>query len=136
MWRSPPTSPSPRTATMCNPRRRYLVDAGLAGLALSPLAALLAACGGAEAPDAPVDIHWDRDACARCGMIIGDRRFAAQLRGGPQKAAYKFDDIGCAVTWLNGQPWGGDGATRIWVADSAAAAAPRWLEARSAHYMS
>lgn len=121
---------------MCNPRRRFLAHAGIAGLAASPLAALLAACGGVESPDAPVDIRWDRDVCDRCGMVISDRRFAAQLRGGPKNAAYKFDDIGCAVTWLNGQAWGGDAAIRLWVADSEAAAGPRWLEARAARYMS
>ncbi len=119
---------------MCNPRRRFLADAALAGLALSPLATLLAACGRAEPADGPVAIRWDRDSCTRCGMVISDRRFAAQLRGGPKDAAVKFDDIGCAVTWLNAQAWGGDAATRIWVADSADAGAPRWLDARAARY--
>jgi hypothetical protein len=66
-------------------------------------------------------IKWDRDTCVRCGMAIGDRRFAVRLRGGPKNEAFKFDDIGCATTWCSekvGQhPWMNDPATRWWVAD-------------------
>ena len=120
--------------------RRHLL-----ALPMTPLAAaLLAACGQDEGfADGMLPIKWDRDACARCGMAISDRRFAVQLRGGARNLAFKFDDIGCATTWCSekvGQhPWINDPATRWWVADfsaSGAAAGTRWLPARTAHYAS
>jgi hypothetical protein len=33
-------------------------------------------------------------------MVISDRRFAAEMRGGEKNIVFKFDDIGCAVFWL------------------------------------
>jgi len=109
---------------------------------LSPLAAaLLGACGPRDEGDwAPgmARIVWDRDTCARCGMAIGDRRFAAQLRGGPQDEVVKFDDIGCATSWcvekVAGRPWINDPATRLWVAEFEGKGR-RWLPAREAHYV-
>ena len=46
------------------------------------------------------EIKWDRETCLRCSMVISDRRFAAQVRGGPQDMVFKFDDIGCFVFWI------------------------------------
>ena len=84
----------------------------------------------------PVDIHWDRDSCALCNMIISDARFAAQVRGGPKRNIYKFDDIGCAVNWLNKKPWAGDPETEIWVAEkSSTREKVTWLKARDARYV-
>lgn len=92
---------------------------------------LLAACSRGPATG-PVEIKWDRDACTRCSMAISDRNYAVQVRGGPKKQVYKFDDIGCAVHWLKGQPWGDEPATEIWVADYRSG---KWLDARAAHYV-
>lgn len=117
-------------------RRRFLVDTAAAGIALSPLAALLGACGRTTMPDGMAEVKWDRDTCVRCSMVLSDRRFAAQVRGGPQDANFKFDDIGCVAFWLKAQPWGADAATRIWVADLASRGdAVRWLDARRAQYV-
>ncbi len=118
-------------------RRRVLSGAG--GLLLAPLAAALTACGRSGWPEGMVEIKWDRDTCARCSMVISDRRFAAELRGGPKNEAFKFDDVGCLVFWLRDKakdfPWLLEPATRIWVADySGRPESPTWLDARSAHY--
>lgn len=116
-------------------RRRLLQH----GVAMAPLAAaVLAACGDEGSwPEGMAAIKWDRDACERCGMAISDRRFAAQIRGGTQARAFKFDDIGCAVTWASEKtrehPWLADKATRYWVADFSSKGT-RWLDARRAHY--
>jgi hypothetical protein len=115
-------------------RRRFIV----AGLALTPLAAALSACGHSGAwPEGMAEIKWDRDTCTRCSMVISDRRFAAQLRGGEKNIAFKFDDIGCAVFWMHDKqkeyPWLADAATRFWVAD-AGGNGEKWLEAKKARY--
>ncbi len=84
----------------------------------------------------PEAIHWDRDSCELCRMIISEARFAAQVRGGEKRKLYKFDDIGCAVNWLNGQTWAGDEATEIWVADrNSTREKMTWLNARDANYV-
>lgn len=117
-------------------RRRFLTDACAAGFVLSPLAVLLSACSRSNLPEGMVETKWDRDTCVRCSMALSDRRFAAQVRGGPKEANFKFDDIGCAVFWLKAQPWGGEAATRVWVADLASKADEvRWLDARRAQYV-
>ncbi len=120
-------------------RRRFLV---VTGLAVTPLAALLSACGNkGNWPEGMAEIKWDRDTCVRCNMVISDRRFAAEMRGGPKSTVFKFDDIGCAVFWLRDKqanyPWMTEADTRLWVADvNSSGNAVRWLDARTAHYFS
>lgn len=114
--------------------RRRFMKLG-AGALLLPLAA----CGkSASWPEGMAEIKWDRDTCTRCGMAISDRRFAAQLRGGPKNIAMSFDDVGCLLFWLKDQtakyPWMNDAATRLWVAD-AEAMGEKWLDPRQAHFL-
>ena len=119
-------------------RRRHIL---VYGFALTPMASvLLTACGeDKDMPNAMAVFKWDRDVCTRCRMAISDRRFACQIRGGPKDTVFKFDDIGCAATWLAEKgkeyPWMADATTRIWVAEFASAG-KNWLEATSAHYVS
>ncbi len=83
----------------------------------------------------PGEVRWDRETCTRCNMAVGDRSFAAQVRaasGSEQSRLYKFDDIGCAVIWLDTQPWKDDEHTEIWVADHRNG---EWLDARKAFYI-
>jgi copper chaperone NosL len=127
---------------MCQPeRRRFLGQLAATGFLLTPLAAALSGCNKDNWPDGMAEIKWDRDTCARCSMVISDRRFAVQLRGGPDKAVFKFDDIGCMVFWLNEKadkyPWLADAGTRFWVADftSKSREEMRWLDAKRAFYM-
>ncbi len=123
----------------CRPdRRQFLARLSGAGFLLTPLAAALSACRQDGWPEGMVEIKWDRDACARCNMVISDRRFAAQLRGGPRDAAYKFDDIGCLVFWMRDKaadmPWMAEPSTRMWVADMNSKAQDiHWLDPRGAH---
>ncbi len=115
--------------------RRGFLHAATAGFALTPVASLLSGCGHrSNLPEGMVEIIWDRDTCARCSMVISDRRFAVEALGGPKGQHFKFDDIGCAVVWLNKQPWGGDASTRLWVAD-VTGMGDRWLDAHQAQYL-
>jgi len=69
-------------------RRTFL----LAGSALL----ILPACSR-KPETGPVPIRWDQETCARCGMAISDRHYAAEVRGGPEAdrtRVWKFDDIG------------------------------------------
>jgi nitrous oxide reductase accessory protein NosL len=90
------------------------------------LVLLLAACG--DPGEGPARIAWDRDACEHCGMVITDRRFAAQVRIG--RTPHRFDDVGCAVEWL-GERSKGTPPTEFWVADQESGA---WLDARTASF--
>jgi hypothetical protein len=115
-------------------RRRFIA----AGLALTPLAAALSACGKSGAwPEGMAEIKWDRDTCVRCSMVISDRRFAAELRGGEKNIVFKFDDIGCAVFWLRDKakdyPWMAEPATRFWVSEISGSG-EKWRDARTAKY--
>ncbi len=122
--------------------RRDFLAAGLALTPLVPFAGLIAACSKATGwPDGMAEIKWDRDTCARCNMVISDRRFAAQIRGGEQAHAFKFDDIGCLVFWLRDKaevhPWMATPATRMWVADTTGKPneSAHWLDPRSAQFL-
>ena len=95
---------------------------------------VLTACSPQEVTG-PGEVRWDRETCTRCNMAVGDRSYAAQVRGAPageQNKLYKFDDIGCAVIWLEKQEWKDDARTEIWVADHHNG---QWLDARKAHYV-
>ncbi|MDR3054644.1 MAG: nitrous oxide reductase accessory protein NosL [Zoogloeaceae bacterium] len=121
-------------------RRTFLARAAVGGLWLTPLLTLLTACRQSQQwPPGMVEIHWDRDVCARCGMVISDRRFAAQINADDGHVG-KFDDIGCLLCWLRDQaatqPWTRAGVTRFWVAaQDSSAEHPVWLDPRAAHYL-
>jgi nitrous oxide reductase accessory protein NosL len=104
--------------------------AGLAILIVLPL--LLTGCFG-DPETGPVEIKWDRDACHVCRMLISDRHYAAQVRGGPRHSAYKFDDLGELIIWLDTQSWKTDPKVEIWVMDMDTGT--KWLDARKARYM-
>jgi len=95
---------------------------------------LLVGCSAGNT-SGPEEVRWDRETCTRCAMALGDRLSAAQVRGAPagqQTRVYKFDDIGCAVIWLDGQPWKDDARTELWVTDQRTG---QWLDARAATYI-
>ncbi len=50
--------------------------------------------------DGPHKIHYDRDMCAECKMVISDRNYAVQIINPEKNKAYNFDDIGCAIIWM------------------------------------
>ncbi|MEI7611766.1 MAG: hypothetical protein WCK63_02590 [Betaproteobacteria bacterium] len=111
------------------------------GLIMTPLAAALSACGKNDGlPEGMQAIAWDRDTCTRCSMVISDRRFAAEMRGGTKDTVFKFDDIGCAVFWMRDKiaahPWMSEASTRLWVAElSSHGSEIKWLDAHKAHYI-
>jgi hypothetical protein len=65
-------------------------------------------------------------------MVISDKRFAAQIRD-PNRKAWKFDDIGCAMFWLMQQTFSEQTPhTEYWVSDYKNGG---WIDARKAYYV-
>lgn len=90
---------------------------------------LLVACGR-EPASGPAGVKWDRDVCERCGMVISDRSFAAQVRDADGRV-HRFDDPGCAALWLDEHAE--QAAPReIWVRELAG---DDWLDARGAYFV-
>ncbi len=101
---------------------------------LSILLLMSSACSPEESTG-PGVVRWDRETCTRCNMAVGDRNYAAQVRGaapGEKAGLYKFDDIGCAVIWLEEQDWKDEARTEIWVSDHRNG---EWIDARKASYI-
>lgn len=94
---------------------------------------IVSGCG--DPGTGPVDVHWDRDSCERCRMILSDRKHAAQIRYDDEKQRSRvrmFDDIGCAVIWLEDKPWRDSPSTEIWTTDHRNG---EWIDAQSAYYV-
>ncbi|HVW29624.1 MAG TPA: hypothetical protein VHC69_29880 [Polyangiaceae bacterium] len=79
------------------------------------------ACGTSSGPVDPV---WGKQACDGCKMIIGDRRFAAELLAENGERRF-FDDVGCMAEYL--REHGDKGAAWVHAADG-------WMDARGARY--
>ncbi|MEY3220030.1 MAG: hypothetical protein RIT27_1387 [Pseudomonadota bacterium] len=92
---------------------------------------LLSACSK-NPQTGPIEIKWDRDACEQCRMALSDRHFAVQIRGGKNADIFKFDDLGCALHWLEEQDWKNDSNIEIWVKDFQT---EQWLDAQKAFYV-
>jgi hypothetical protein len=91
------------------------------------IALLTGGCGNHVPPGPPI-IHYGQDACAGCGMIISDERFASALVISTTDApALLFDDIGCMLRYEHDQPalsvqrFFHDAETRKWIDESHAA---------------
>jgi len=77
------------------------------------------------------EVHWDRDMCARCVMVVSDRKNTTQVRNPQNGRTYMFDDIGCMVLWFRDhkQPWKDQAI--VWITD---AKTGKWIDARIAFY--
>ena len=112
-------------------RRAFVSKAAtLPPLAALPLATLVSACFG---PDkSPREVKLGRDACAHCAMLAEDRRYVAQIQGGPRNERFIFDDVGCAVQFAASNPWARRADAGFRAADFENPTV--WLEARAASY--
>lgn len=100
---------------------------------LVPLTLIVAGCNQPTAI-VPPEIHYGRETCADCGMILNDPHYAAAVafRTEPDAPAQSavFDDIGCLLSWR--QRHSEAQVVVTWVKDVNTAA---WLEAASAVYV-
>ena len=81
----------------------------------------------------PGEIHWDRQTCERCQMVISERRHAVQIRELGERQTHAFDDLGCALLWLEEQGLlaGSDEGPEVW---ARATADGDWIDARAARF--
>ena len=104
-------------------------------LLVSALFLLLISGCSEQVDTGPGEVRWDREICARCAMAVSDHNYSAQIRQvipDQRSKLYKFDDIGCAVIWLDEQSWKDDPLAEIWVTDYRNG---EWIDARKAHYV-
>ena len=66
----------------------------------------------------PHKVHYDRDMCSECKMVISDRNYAAQIVDTQKNKAYNFDDIGCAFIWMKENKPSWIESAKIYVADA------------------
>jgi nitrous oxide reductase accessory protein NosL len=77
------------------------------------------------------EVHWDRDMCTRCVMVVSDRKNTVQIREPKTGKSYMFDDLGCMILWFkeNNTTW--QNQATIWVTDVTTG---KWIDARKAFY--
>lgn len=78
-----------------------------------------------------VKIHWDRDMCERCVMVISDRKNTTQVRNPKTGKSYLFDDIGCTLLWFKNKKIEWKEEAIIWITDIDTG---KWIDARKAFY--
>jgi len=76
-------------------------------------------------------IHWDRDMCARCVMVVSDRTNTIQLKNPSSGKKYVFDDIGCLVLWIKDEKIDWIDKAKIWITDKNT---KEWIDAKKAFY--
>lgn len=76
-------------------------------------------------------VHWDRDMCERCKMVVSDRQHAVQVINPANGRSTMYDDIGCAVLWFEEEEIEWASKAKIWVID---ATTGKWIDARTALY--
>jgi len=77
------------------------------------------------------EMHWDRDKCDRCKMVISARNHAVQVINEKDGKAYKFDDIGCAILWFKEESIEWKDKAKIWITDIKTS---KWIDAKTAFY--
>jgi len=95
---------------------------------LTLLFLFLAGCNSRESGEYS-KVHWDRDMCERCKMVLSDRKFATQIVNPQDNRVYYFDDIGCAVLWLDEEHIKWKDKAKIWVVDIKSG---EWIDAKKA----
>ena len=84
-----------------------------------------------KSPTEMRDVHWDRDMCVRCKMVVSDRHHAVQVINTENGRSYMYDDIGCVVLWFDDEKIDWASKSKIWITDVSTG---KWIDARTALY--
>jgi len=76
-------------------------------------------------------VHWDRDMCARCVMVVSDRHNTTQVIDPKTGKKYMFDDIGCMALWYDEENITWEDTAVVWITDVNDG---KWIDARTAFY--
>ncbi len=76
-------------------------------------------------------VHWDRDMCARCVMVVSDRHNTTQARDPKTGKKYMFDDIGCMALWFEEEKIEWRDKAIVWITDVNTG---EWIDAKTAFY--
>lgn len=114
----------PGPGTSVAPARRSRANLAVAGV-LAVLAAVVGAVAwqvreGQRLPDGPVQVAWEKEACAHCHMQVSELPFAVQLQT-PDGDVVTFDDPGCFFLYLDDER---PAIHEVWFHDSRG---DRWL---------
>ncbi len=91
---------------------------------------ILTGCEG-RSKTAVEKVHWDRDMCARCVMVVSDRKNTTQVRNPKTGQTFMFDDIGCTILWFKDENISWSNQAVIWITDVKTG---EWIDARTAFY--
>jgi len=97
------------------------------------LVVLIFFISGCDKPDKTKmkTIHFDRDMCALCKMVISERHYAVQVVNPTNGRSYMFDDIGCTILWFKEEKISWEKEAKIYIAD---AKTGEFIDARKAFY--
>ncbi|MEA3370500.1 MAG: hypothetical protein U9Q40_04105 [Campylobacterota bacterium] len=99
-------------------------------LIIGSLVFLFSACEEKSKTDV-AKVHWDRDMCARCVMVVSDRQNTTQVRDPQTGRKYMFDDIGCMALWFKEENIEWKDSAIVWINDVNTG---EWINARTAFY--
>ena len=88
---------------------------------------ILTGCNDKKGND--LSVHWDRDMCSRCVMVISDRQNTVQVINAKTGKKNVFDDLGCMVIWSQKNSL--NLKDKIWVNDVISG---EWIDAKEAFY--
>jgi len=91
----------------------------------------LTGCNAKNDSNQVKEVHWDRDMCERCKMVVSDRHHAVQVINPQTHKAKMFDDLGCAVLWFKEEKITWEKQAIIWITDTQSG---QWIDARKAYY--
>lgn len=77
------------------------------------------------------EIHWDRDMCSRCVMVVSDRKNTIQVRNPETSKTYMFDDMGCMALWFEEEKIEWKDKAIVWTTDVESG---EFIDARAAFY--
>ena len=99
-------------------------------LLLSSLAFVFVACEK-KVETGMAKVHWDRDMCVRCVMVVSDRKNTVQIRNPDTQKTYMFDEIGCMAIWFEEEKIEWKDRAIVWINDVNTG---EFIDARKAFY--
>ncbi len=77
------------------------------------------------------EVHWDRDMCELCKMVVSERYYAVQVVNPNKGKSYMFDDLGCAILWFKEEQITWEKDAKVYIAD---AVHGKFIDAKTAYY--